>query len=251
MREPHAPAALLPSNSSADSPRMWAKAAGVLYLIIVVAGAYAQLGVRDALIVPGNAAATAARITEHEGLYRFGFTIEVFYLLCAVPLKYFLFRIFGVVNRGLAIIMILFAALGTAIQAVILLGHYAPLILLGKGAHLEAFNTAQREAAALISLQFFDYGYMVALSFFGCFCLVTGYLIMRSRFFPRFVGAMLALEGFAYLLNSFGHFMSPPFGAKVFPLLLVTGLAELTFCLTLLIVGVNEARWREQAAVAS
>src|SRR5215212_1309154 len=99
MRETHAPAALLPTTVSSDSPRMWARMAGLLYLIIVVGGAFAQLGVRDQLVVPGNAAATAARITEHELLYRLGFAIEVFYLLCSVPLKYFLYRLFSVVNR--------------------------------------------------------------------------------------------------------------------------------------------------------
>lgn len=230
-----------------DSPRLWARVAGVLYLIIVVAGGYAQLGVRDQVVVAGDAAATAARIIEHEGLYRFGFAIEVFYMLCSIPLKLLLYRLFSVVDRNLAIVMILFAAIGSAIQATILLAHYAPLIVLGDAAHLRQLTMAQRETVAFLSLQVFDYGYMIALSFFGCFCLVIGYLIMRSRFFPRFVGGMLAIEGVAYLLNSFGHFISPPFGDRVFPFLLVAGLAELSFCLTLLIAGVNEARWREQA----
>jgi hypothetical protein len=156
-----------------------------------------------------------------------------------------------VVNRSLALVMVLFAVLGAAIQGVILLAHYAPLIVLGKSVHLQAFTTAQRNAFALLSLQVFDYGYMIALAFFGCFCLVIGYLVTRSSFFPRFVGPLLALEGAAYLLNSFGHFMSPPFGARVFPFLLVTGIAELSFCLTLLVAGVNEHRWRDQAAEAN
>jgi hypothetical protein len=230
---------------------MWARAAGLIYLFIVIAGGYAQLGVRDALIVAGDAAATAAKILENEALYRFGFAVEVFYLLLGIPLKYFLFRIFGVVNRGMAIVMVLFAALGAAIQAVILLGHYAPLLFL-KSKHLEeAFTVAQRESLALLSLQFFDYGYMIALSFFGCFCLVIGSLITRQRFFPRFVGWLLMLEGVAYLTNSFGHFISPALGAKIFPFLLVSGVAELSFCLALLIAGVNEARWREHAGLAA
>lgn len=247
MRDQQTRAAAVPSPSTTGSPRLWARAAGAIYLLIVIAGGYAQLGVRDQLVVAGDAAATAARIMEREGLYRFGFAIEVFYLLWSIPLKYLLYRIFSVVNRHLAIVMILFAALGTAVQAVILLGHYAPLIFLGKGAHLQQFTMAQRETMALVSLQFFDFGYMVALSFFGGFCLIIGYLIMRSTFFPRFVGALMAIEGVAYLLNSFGHFISPPFGDRIFPFLLVAGLAELTLCLTLLIYGVKESRWRAQA----
>jgi hypothetical protein len=228
------------------SPATMARIAGVLYLIIVVGGAFAQLGVRDRLVVAGDAIITASNLAEHELLYRAGFAIEVFYLLCSIPLKLLLYRIFSVVNRSLALAMILFAAIGTAVQGAILLAHYAPLVFLGKSAHLAAFTVQQREAAALLSLQIFDYGYMIALAFFGCFCLIIGYLVTRSTFFPRFVGPLLALEGVAYLLNSFGHFISPPFGDRIFPFLLVSGIAELSFCLTLLIAGVNVARWREQ-----
>jgi hypothetical protein len=240
----HALATLL---SATRSPSGWARIAGILYLIIVIGGGYAQLGVRDGLVVAGNAAATALNIREHEVLYRVGFAIEVFYLLCGVPLKYLLYRLFSAVNRHLALVMVLFAAIGAAVQAVILLAHYAPLIFLGKAAYLETLTIAQREAFALLSLQIFDYGYMIALAFFGCFCLIIGYLVTRAKFFPRIVGPMLAIEGVAYLLNSFGHFISPPFGNRIFPFLLVCGIAELTFCLTLLIAGVDAQRWRQQA----
>ena len=236
--------------ASGLSPAALARVAGVLYLIIVVFGAFAQLGVRDRLIVTGDAAATARNIVEHELLYRVGFSIEVFYLLCGVPLKLLLYRIFSVVNRPLALVMVLFAAIGAAIQGVILLAHYAPLVLLGKGAYLAAFTAEQREAAVYVALNLFDYGYMTALAFFGCFCLIIGYLVTRSTFFPRFVGPLLAIEGVAYLTNSFGHFISPPFGARVFPFLLVTGIAELSFCLTLLIAGVNVTRWQAQSVRA-
>jgi hypothetical protein len=233
------------------SPAVMARLAGLLYLVIVAGGAFAQLGVRDGLVVAGDAAATARNIAGHELLYRAGFVIEVFYLLCSIPLKLLLYRIFSVVNRNLALAMILFAAVGTAIQGVILLAHYAPLVFLGEGAHLAAFTVQQREAAAYVALQLFDYGYMIALAFFGGFCLIIGYLVTRSTFFPRVVGLLLAIEGAAYLANSFGHFISPPFGARVFPFLLVSGVAELSFCLTLLIAGVNVSRWRSQRALGS
>lgn len=228
------------------SPKTMARLAGVLYLVIIVGGAFAQLQVRDGLLVVGDAAATARNILESELLYRLGFAIEVFYLLCAVPLKLLLYRIFSVVNRDLALVMILFAVIGAAVQGVVLLLHYAPLVLLGDAAYLAAFTSEQREAAAYLSLHLFDYGYMIALAFFGCFCIVAGYLVLRSTFFPRFVGALLALEGVAYLANSFGHFISPPLGARIFPFLLGAGLAEVSFCLTLLIVGVNAGRWHAQ-----
>jgi hypothetical protein len=231
------------------SPQAKARLAGFLYLIIIVVGVFAQIFVRDRLVVSGNPAATANNITAHELLYRLGFAAEVFYLLCGIPLKFLLYDLFKIVDRSWALVMVLFAAVGAAVQAVILLAHYAPLIFLGKGAYLTVFTSAQLQAAAYLSLRIFDYGYMIALAFFGCFCLIIGYLIFRSTFFLRFVGPLLALEGALYLTNSFAHFLAPAVGARVFPFLAVSGIAEVSFCLCLLLVGVNVPRWKQQAAL--
>jgi uncharacterized protein DUF4386 len=229
------------------SPRAKARLAGLLYLIVIVGGVFAQIFVRDALVVGGDPAATARNILSHELRYRLGFSVEVFYLLCNVPLTLLLYDLFRVVDRKLMVVTAVFSFVGTAIEGVATLAHYAPLILLGKSPALAAFTPAQREAAAYLSIRFFDYGWMIALAFFGCFCILMGYAIVRSRFFPRFVGPLLWIEGVAYLANSFAHFISPPLGARVFSFLFVSGLAEVSFCLTLLIAAVNVPRWKAQA----
>lgn len=238
----------VPGARDPRSPRTLARIAGLLYLVIIAGGAFAQLGVRDRLIVARDAAATARNILEHELLYRAGFAVEVFYLLALVPLTFLLYELFKVVDRKTARAMALFAAIGAAVQAVILLAHYAPLILLGRAAYLDAFPPEQRQAAVLLSLRLFDFGYMIALAFFGCFCLLIGSLILRSTFFPRFVGVLMGIEGALYLTNSFAHFFDPAVGARVFPFLLLSGLAEVSFCLTLLSYGVNVQHWSDQAA---
>jgi hypothetical protein len=236
----------VPYDERAPSPKTLARIAGFLYLIVIAGGIFAQLGVRDGLLVAGDAVATARNIQNNTMLWRQGFAVEVFYLLCNIPLTFLLYRLFGVVNRHVALVMLLFAGVGTAVEGASLVAHYAPLLILGKGTWLAAFTPEQLAAAAFLSLRFFDYGFMIALTFFGGFCLCASYLIWKSAFFPRFVAPLLAFEGVAYLLNSFAHFISPPFGAKIFPFLLVAGLAEISFCLTLLIAGVNAARWLEQ-----
>ena len=230
------------------SPRAEARWAGFLYLIVIVGGIFAQIFVRDALVVSGDPAATARNIISHPLRYRLGFSVEVFYLLCNVPLSFALYDVFKVVNRRMAMVAVLFSFVGTAIEGVSLLAHYAPLVLLTKSATLATFSPEQLASASYLSIRMFDYGFMIALAFFGCFCILMGCLIVKSRFFPRLVGGLLWVEGAAYLVNSFAHFISPPLGAKIFPFLFVSGIAEVAFCLTLLIVGVNLTRWKEQAA---
>jgi hypothetical protein len=230
------------------SPRTKARIAGFLYLIVIVGGIFAEIVVRGRLVVSGDPAATAHNIASHELLYRLGFATEAFYLLCNVPLTFILYDLFKVVNKKLALVMALFSAIGTAVEGVSLLAHYSPLIFLGKQAYLSAFSPAQLQTAAYVSLRMFEYGFMIALTFFGFFCFTLAYLIFRSTFFPRLIGALLVVEGALYLTNSFAHFIAPAFGDRIFPFLAVSGLAEVSFCLWLLIVGLNVRRWREQEA---
>ncbi len=229
------------------SPKTKARLAGVLYLIVIVGGIFAEVMVRGRLVVHGDAAATAHNITSHETLYRLGFAVEVFYCLCNVPLALLLFDIFGVVNRTAAMLMVVFSLIGTAIEGIALLAHFAPLVILGKGTFLAAFTPEQLQSASYLSLQLFEHGFDIALSFFGFFCLSLAYQIIRSTFFPRIIGALLAIQGTLYLTNAFANFIAPEIGAKVFPFLAVAGLGEISFCLWLLIIGVNVERWRVQA----
>jgi hypothetical protein len=81
-----------------------------------------------------------------------------------------------------------------------------------------------------------------SLIFFGPYCLLLGYLIFRSAFLPRILGVLIASAGLGWLL-----FLSPlPNHLSTF--LKVLGfLAELSLCLWLLVMGVNDQRWKEQA----
>ena len=230
------------------SPRTRARLAGVLYLIVIVGGIFAEMGVRGRLIVHGDAALTAHNIMQHELLYRMGFAVEAFYLLCNVPINLLLYDLFSIVHRRTAVLMLFFSFVGTAIEGLSLLAHLAPVVLLGKGPYLGAFTEAQLQSAAYLSLTLFEHGFAIALTFFGFFCIALGSLIFRSTFFPRVIGAVLTLQGALYLVNSFASFISPAAGAKVFPFLAASAAGgEVSFCLWLLVVGLNVDRWNEQA----
>jgi len=232
------------------SPRFKARIAGLLYLIVIVGGIFAEIFVRGKLVVHGDPGATAHNILTHELLYRLGFAAETFYLACNVPLAFIFYDLFKVVNRTFALLVVFFSLVGTAVESVSLLAHAAPLILLNRGHYLSAFTTEQLQAAAYMSLQLFEYGFAIALVFFGFYCLCFGYLIFKSTFFPRVIGILLAVEGLLYLTTSFAKFIAPPIAARVFPYLAASAVAEISLCLWLLVMGVNEQRWKEQASLA-
>jgi Domain of unknown function (DUF4386) len=59
------------------SPQTYARIGGVLYLIIIAAGLFAEGLVRAKLIVRGDATATAKNIIGSESLWRLAFAAEM------------------------------------------------------------------------------------------------------------------------------------------------------------------------------
>jgi hypothetical protein len=87
--------------------------------------------------------------------------------------------------------------------------------------------------------------------FFGLHCVLVGYLILRSTFLPRFVGALMALGGSGWLTLGLASLLSPPLAEYLSPYILAPGiLGEASLTLWLLVMGVNVQRWNEQAAAA-
>jgi len=232
------------------SPKTYARVAGLLYLIVIVAGIFAEIFVRGQLVVANDAAATAHNIVTHELRYRLGFAAELIALSCNVPLALIFYELFKVVNRRVTLLAVFFSLVGTAIEGVDLLNHLAPLTLLGGGGYLSAIPAEQLQAQAYLSLRLFELGFAICLVFFGLFCVSLGYLIFRSGFLPRIIGVLLAFQGLCYLANSFTDFLAPKYAALVFSVLVVSAVGEISLCLWLLVMGVNVAKWNEKARLA-
>ncbi len=87
----------------------------------------------------------------------------------------------------------------------------------------------------------------IALIFFGFTCLVNGYLIFRSGYLPRFIGILMQIAGLSYLIACFTALFAPAFADLITPAILLPPLIrESSYCLWLLVMGVNVARWRER-----
>jgi len=244
-------AAASPDRTSEAWPLLYARIAGAMYLFVIVAGTFAELFVRGRLVVHGDAAATAHNIQAHELLYRLGFSVEVLYCALNLPLALIFYKLFKVVNKNIALLGVFFDIAVNTLEAISTLGHFAPLILLGNSHYLSSFSPEQLQAASYISIQLFEHGFGICLVFFGFDCFTLAYLIIKSTFFPRFIGVLLAIEGVGYLINSFTLFLAPSLQARIFPYFAPTAIAEIALALWLLVMGVNVQRWKEQAAAAA
>lgn len=225
-----------------------ARFAGVLYLIIIAGGLFAEAFVRQQLIVPGDPGATVRNILEQELLYRVGFAVHLFYLACALPLMLIFYRLFQRVSRDAALLALLFGVVAITIEGVNLLNHLAPVRLLA-GESLDALSLEQLHSLLYAYASLFGSGFAISLVFFGVFCYLLGYLIYRSGFLPRFLGILMGLAGLCYLTNSFSLFIAPGFASLLFPYILLPCLAaELALALWLVVMGVNVREWENRAA---
>jgi Domain of unknown function (DUF4386) len=114
---------------------------------------------------------------------------------------------------------------------------------------LSVFTPEQLQALAYMPLDPQAISYGIQQVFYAYYLLAAGYLVFRSTFLPRTVGVLLAIGGLCYLTYSFATFLAPGFAAHLVPYIqLPSGVGELSLCLWLLVMGVNAARWKEQAS---
>src|ERR1700737_4744491 len=209
---------------------------GLVYLL------YFVTAVLRALLPPS----TANNILAHETSFRLGFAVSLISLAFYIAVTALFYNLFKPVNRTLALLAAFFSLVGIAAQAFGSLFQLAPLVLLDGSPYLSVFKVEQLHALAQMFLELNVQAGYISIVFFGLFDLVIGYLIFRSTFLPRILGALMAFAGLGWLT-----FLSPPLANSKYlslPIDVLGFLAEAALMLWLLVMGVNGQRWTEQAS---
>jgi hypothetical protein len=182
-----------------------------------------------------------------QGLFRISIAGDLIMQVTDIPMIMIFYVLLKPVNKNLSLLALLFNLTQTAILGINKLNLLTTLSLLGNQAYLKAFEPHQLQALGFLYLDLHESGFGIGLIFFGFSCLVTGYLIYRSGYFPRILGIMLFIAGLSYITNSFSMILSPGFAASLFPFILMPALiGELSFCVWLMVKGVNVVKWNEQ-----
>ena len=206
---------------------------------------------RDQLIVPRDAAATALNLTTMQPLWRLGMASEALALLCTLALAMIYFALLRPVSLELSILAALLRVVSVAVQAVAVLQLDLALSPLTDPAFAAAFTPDQRAALATLAVRSHAHGYTLALLVVGAAFLVHGFLIVRSTFLPKTLGRLIQVAGVGYLANGFTLFLAPAYAGQVFLAIMVpVFVGETSLSLWLLIKGVNVERWQHAAAAA-
>lgn len=222
------------------SPRLMARMVGVFYILLFAAG-FDLSYVLPKLIVRGDAAATAANIHAHQALFLAGFATAALGVAFYIVVTALFYRLFEPVSRTLSLCAAFFSLTGCVIQGFALIFHLVPLIVLGDQPWLSVLQPNQRQVLALIFLKSYGEAYNISLVFFGFYLIQLGYLTFRSTFLPRWLGP-LVMFGVGWLA-----FLYPPLGRALYPYVMLSSVGEILLVLWLLVKGVDEQRWHEQA----
>jgi len=228
------------------SPRFEARITGAFYLLTILTGIFAQGFVSGSLVVDGDAAATATNILMHKSLFQLGFAVYLIEMACQIAMTALFYDLLKPAGRSVSLLAASLGFAGCVIKTFSRLFFIAPLFILGGAHYLSVFSAEQLQALAFLFLKVNDHGAAIALVFFGFYALLTGYLIVRSTFLPRILGVLSIFGGLGWM-----SFLYQPLGYRLFPYLAALGvLGAALLILWLLVFGVNEQRWREQASAA-
>jgi hypothetical protein len=227
------------------SPKTLARTAGACSLLVLLGGIVAQGVIANGLIVPRDAAATATNILAQPKLYAFGFTMFLIEMAAQVAMTTLFYVLLRPVDRTAALLSLSFGLVGATIKTAARALYYSPLLVLGGATYLTVFDASHLQALSLLLVKINNQMANMSLVFLGISTFFMGHLIVKSTFLPRFLGVVAMVSGLTWLA-----YLYPALGSALFYYLIV--LAMLNVLLTsgwLLVRGVDEQRWREQAQV--
>jgi len=224
---------------------MYARIAGILLLLSLVAGGFGEVYVPSRLIVSSNATATAQNFQAFQSLFHMGFACYLIEAMCDIALSLVLYVLLRPVRKDIALLAAFFGLVGTAVFATSELFYLAPSLILGGAGYLRTFAPDQLNTLALLSLKLFTYGGAMFTVFYGVAWVLRGYLIFRSGYLPKFLGVLMTLGGLAFIVRNFLLILAPAHAPGSLLLLMMPG--GLLLPLWLLVRGVDVRKWEVTA----
>lgn len=240
------------NTSFEREPKFYLRLAGLFYLAIILLGLYGEMFVRAKLVVPGNPSATAQAISGAPFLWRSGIVGDLLMQVFDIPVIVVLYLLLRPLNESLALSATFINLIQTAVLVANKLTLLIPLFLVSGARYLSPFSAEQLHSISYLAIKIHSYGFAVGLIFFGVACLLRGYLLFKSGYVPKIFGVLMLLAGLSYLINSFALILAPSFATILFPAILLPAfVGEFSFCLWMIVKGVNLSAWTQRVGSTS
>jgi hypothetical protein len=216
-----------------------ARLAGLLYLIVVIAGVFRLVYVPSQILVSDDMHATINRIAASELLFRAGIASALVEQVAFLLLPLALFYLLQSVSKPIAVLMTALVAVSVPI-ALAGLGHQLDVLdLLNDARDKQPFAPGQLELLVKQSFDAYDNQLRITELFWGLWLLPFGYLVFKSGLLPRILGIFLMLGCFSYVVEVFGSILFTQYSGTAIAhyIRMPAAIGEIGTCLWLLVFG--------------
>jgi hypothetical protein len=182
--------------------------AGIALLLMSALAIFGNVIVVDGLTTPGDGARTAVDIDDSPGMFRLGIVSLILVVVLDVVVAWALYRVFSPVNASLSMLAAAMRLVYSGVFMVAIGQLVGVTRLLGDDNTRTALGADQVNAEVMLGIAAFNDIWYVAQALFGAHLLLIGYLAYRSGYLPKVLGALLALAGAGYAIDSIGAVVS-------------------------------------------
>lgn len=202
-------------RAETDVLRRYARAAGIAMLLSIIFGALGEAYLPGRIIVPHDAAATAANIAANPMLLRLSFASYLVEGFCDIFLCVFWYILLRPVDKNLALLSAFVGVVSMVTFAVSESSFFASSVILRDGGGMDSFTLAQRQALAFLAIRISETIAWLFLGFYGTASAIRGYLIVRSGYLPKILGIFLIIGGACFFLRAATYLLAPSLSSPI------------------------------------
>lgn len=235
-------------RTAKESPRVYARAAGVAYLVIAIVALVYGFLVESKLIVLGNDAVTASNILANESLFRVGIVLVLVIYVSVVVASWALYLILRTVHQHLALLALLLRSAEAVVGATTVLISFAVFYVLEGRGGSNALDAEQLQALAGSLLDVRRAGLDIVLVFIGLGATIFCVLLFKSKYIPRWLAAWGIFTYASMLVLGLVSILFPNHPLMLANVLYGAGeLFELVFGFWLVFKGIDLVQWEKHA----
>ena len=226
---------------TADTAKRYARWTGVLYVITIISAGWGEAHVPNVLLLANDVAGTARNVASSVGLFRASFVAYLVEATCDIVLNVLFYALLRPVSRYLALLALCFGLMATSIYVAAEMLYFASA-LPAIDTHVARAMTPEANASlTYFCLTIYSYVNGIFATFYGTAALVRGYLMLRSGFLPRTIGALFMLGGASFIADNLIVIAAPQYDLPY--ILVPMFVAMISWALWLWIKGIDSARW--------
>ena len=194
-----------------------ARLAGLLFLIAMATGLFAEFYVRfpSTLVESGDALKTTNNIIAHERLFRIGIANNIVTFAIDVVLIWALYLLLKRVNRSLALLAVFFRLIETTLACFAIINSYVAMQFINDSP-TKLFDLNQIQFLSLLH-SIYALTFVIVAVFLGLGSILFNYLFYKSGYIPKILAGWGIFASLLLLTSQFAIIVFPAVENKIIP----------------------------------